>query len=122
MAKTENCRETFVGAAVGTRRLRVSADELLEVRLALHADVLVDRHDLSLTVTEAQLFFAHTALTPVVVNVTLPCAARAHRDAHRAGRDEQRSLLRRLQLQIAGDGDAGHVAVAAERRASRGFR
>src|SRR5207248_4705141 len=30
--------------AVGTRDLLVAADELLEVRLALHADVFVDRH------------------------------------------------------------------------------
>jgi hypothetical protein len=31
-------------AAVRTRRLLAVADELLEVRLALHADVFVDRH------------------------------------------------------------------------------
>jgi hypothetical protein len=31
-------------AAVGTRRLLPVSDELLEVRLALHADVFVDRH------------------------------------------------------------------------------
>src|SRR5436309_7669071 len=34
------------GAAVGARRLLVAPDELLEVRLALHAHVLVDRHRL----------------------------------------------------------------------------
>jgi len=32
------------GAAVGAVRLLSASDELLEVRLALHADVLVDRH------------------------------------------------------------------------------
>src|SRR5439155_17542952 len=32
------------GTAVGAGDLLVAADELFEVRLALHADVLVDRH------------------------------------------------------------------------------
>src|SRR5439155_4462181 len=37
------------GAAVGAGRLLAVSDELLEVRLALHADVLVDRHRRTLT-------------------------------------------------------------------------
>ena len=43
-AKTENCRFAFVRPAVGAWRGLVVADELLEMRLAAHADVLVDRH------------------------------------------------------------------------------
>ena len=43
-ANTENCCFTFFDAAVGARRGLVVADELLEVRLAAHADVFVDRH------------------------------------------------------------------------------
>ena len=36
-----------LGAAVRTVRLLAVPDELLEVRLALHADVFVDRHRVS---------------------------------------------------------------------------
>ena len=44
VAKTENCFCTFALAAVGAVRRLAVPDELLEVRLALHADVFVDRH------------------------------------------------------------------------------
>ena len=44
VAKTENCFCTFALAQSGHFGVSSSADELLEVRLALHADVLVDRH------------------------------------------------------------------------------
>ena len=43
-AKEENWRETFVAAQSGHATCSLAADELLEVRLALHADVFVDRH------------------------------------------------------------------------------
>src|SRR5689334_7809063 len=56
-------------AAVGARRLLVAPDELLEVGLALHADVLVDRHGPSLA--------AH--------------GAHAKRSRHPARRDVQRA-------------------------------
>ena len=43
------------GAAIGARRILVAADELLEMRLAGHAHVLVDRHLLSLAARLSRL-------------------------------------------------------------------
>jgi hypothetical protein len=42
----------FRGTALGAVRLLAVADELLEVLLARHADVLVDRHERSLAAEE----------------------------------------------------------------------
>jgi hypothetical protein len=42
------------GAAIGAVGLLAVSDELLEMRLALHADVLVDRHARSVRVTQTR--------------------------------------------------------------------
>ena len=44
VAKTENCLRTFAAPQSGQSGVLARPHELLEVRLARHADVLVDRH------------------------------------------------------------------------------
>jgi N-acetyltransferase len=78
--------EDLRGSALGTRHGLVGrADELLEVRLALHARVLVDRHEL---IVVSRTVDAWTAPTLVGRIVTLePLAAEHEDDLWLASRD-----------------------------------
>ena len=63
-----NCLATFVVAAVGAGRIGIRhADELLEVGLAAHADVFVDRH-------QDQPYQGHLRARPGRCRSTLPFA------------------------------------------------